>query len=369
MLARLFGADGTSGSEETMPHRTSPLLQGADSEGECPRKVDTKHASSHLIWRAAVWSACIGALGAVISMHHSRHYFAGSLLSVIEPSPSTPQLVGSDDPQDMSLMSINGFTQLEVQGRSLWVYHPYFLKRISRKAVIVLHGSESSPAAIARSSQFHDVAARTSPGFFVVYPEMAVPGSDSWGFGAPWEEAYFRSVVDVLESDFMIDRQEVFVVGHSNGGTMALFLQNNFPDMFKAAAAVEAGVGHLQDWRNASYGLPTMIVWNHNDPVLFEYGGDQLFQNTIDTLQRHSGTRVPHQKLPLPSGYSGIASAERWIWNEDASQPRLTVVSWSSDTPTHSWVNHNSVHGAPLDAAILVCDFFIDVGSKAYRGN
>lgn len=248
----------------------------------------------------------------------------------------------------------------EVHGRAVWIHQPR-TAHFSRKAVIVLHGSYESPEGVAKASAFDEVAARSRPGFLVVYPEMQTPGGDTWGFDAPWEESFFRDVCELLSRDF--GRDEVYVVGHSNGGSMSLFLQNKMPDLFKAAAAVEAGVNHLEMWNNASWGLPTIVVWNHNDPVLGEFGGEQLYQSTIDTLTRGSAAynAGAARVLPLPSGYQGVVSAERHLWNNVKKHRRFEVVSWASEQPTHDWVNNQNLLGAPLDASILVWDFFQSV--------
>jgi len=266
-----------------------------------------------------------------------------------------------------SLEGRPGFMRQQVSGRTVWVYAPPTLEEASRQAVFVLHGSFDTPEGIAEASRFHEVAARASPGFLVVYPEMAEPGSASWGFDAPWEDAFFRGVVDLLVQNFYVDRNEVYVAGHSAGGTMSLFLQNNMPEVFKASAAVESGVGHLNLWNNASSGQPTLVVWNHNDPVLAQFGGEELFQQTVTHLRRHHEPAAwPHQILPLPSGFGGVVEAERRIWKAYSmkNQPRLSVVSWKSETPTHKWVNNHNVADAPLDASILVWDFFRDIGAS-----
>lgn len=83
---------------------------------------------------------------------------------------------------------------------------------------------------------------------------------------------------------------------------MSLFLQNEV-DVFKAAGAVESAVGNLDKWDMSRRGIPTMIVWNHADPVLEEYaptGGEPAYYNlTIQTLRR-GGSQVPAKKRALP---------------------------------------------------------------------
>mmetsp|Transcript_56543 Transcript_56543/g.165352 ORF Transcript_56543/g.165352 Transcript_56543/m.165352 type:complete len:415 (-) Transcript_56543:15-1259(-) len=259
-------------------------------------------------------------------------------------------------------------TTVEVHGRNVTIYQPslvssYPMRRVP--AVIVLHGSEDTPQNIERDSGFSGVAEASAGGFVAVYPEMLVPGSDSWGFGAPWETAFFQAVIDKLVAEYSVRRHEVYLCGHSNGGSMALFMQNNRPELFQAIAAVEAGVSKLQEWRNESRGRPTMVVWNHNDNVLSEYGGEGLYRQTLRTLRRHDPWhRAASQMTPLPAGDSrGVQYAEKLSWEPLPVEPPLSVISWSSVVPTHNWLNPLNVPGAAIDASSQIWDFFQAVAS------
>mmetsp|Transcript_120524 Transcript_120524/g.336274 ORF Transcript_120524/g.336274 Transcript_120524/m.336274 type:complete len:433 (-) Transcript_120524:152-1450(-) len=252
---------------------------------------------------------------------------------------------------------------LEVNGRNSTVYGPSIVSSYPWRpvpVVIVLHGSYDTPKAIEQASRFNDVAEWSSTGFIVVYPNMAIPGGESWGYNDPMEKNFFRALIEKLGQEYAIRRNEVYVCGHSNGGTMALFLQNNLQDLFQAAAAVEAGVGHLEEWQNESLGRPTMVVWNHDDPVLHEFGGEALYQKTIAKLRRHDPVprRGPSMMTPLPAGPGGIFYAEQLRWDGLAAQPPTTVISWSSVVPTHNWLNPINVPGGNINAAALIWGFF-----------
>jgi poly(3-hydroxybutyrate) depolymerase len=225
--------------------------------------------------------------------------------------------------------------------------------------VVVLHGSDDTALNIAKTTDMEEVARQTT-GFLAVFPEMAAgPGGDSWGFADPSEIAFFHALVEHIDSEYALRRDQVYVCGHSNGGTMALFLQNNMPDVFSGAAAVEGGIGHLEDWDEESDGRPTMLVWNHNDAVLAEYGGEQLFQDTVSKLRRHNNTEAwPAFTLPLTSGTSEILFAEKNIWSHIPRAPLLHVISWESKDPTHKWLSPKVVPGTTLDASWLVWEFF-----------
>lgn len=252
--------------------------------------------------------------------------------------------------------------RLDIDGRGLWVYKPSGAATDERlPLVMVLHGSEDTAVNIANVSGFAAVAENATDGFILAFPEMVHERADSWDFGAAHEVAYFRAAVHLLHSQGLIRREKVFVCGHSNGGTMSLFLQNNMPDVFSGAAAVEAGVGHLEEWKNVSFGSPTMVVWNHNDNVLQEFGGERLYNDTLATLRRHDPHHFePASRTWLVAGSgSNVRYAERLLWRATPEGlPPLMVVSWGSELPSHKWINPSNFPGTSLDAAELIWKFF-----------
>lgn len=253
-----------------------------------------------------------------------------------------------------------------VHGRDVWVYQPPqpAAGASPLPAVVVLHGSNDTALNIANATGMEKVAEDTT-GFLAVFPEMVKPRGMSWGFGDPSEMAFFRAMVDRLGSEYALKDDQVYVCGHSNGGTMALFLQNNMGDTFSGGAAVESGVGHLDVWKNESKGRPTMVIWNHNDPVLAEFGGEQLYRDTIAKLRRHDHTGVgPSSMEPLPVGASGVLYAEKLSWDSSADVPAMSVISWASMIPTHHWLNPAAVPGTSLDASRLVWQFFSSLSSQ-----
>merc|ERR1711998_738756 len=105
----------------------------------------------------------------------------------------------------------------------------------------------------------------------------------------------FESIVDELAKSYPVQRDAVFLVGHSEGGTVSLILGNNAPKIFRAVAVVESGVpGNLTmyNWNLHNYGSPVMLVWNTQDPVLNAYkvpGCEHctLYQHSLQVLRRH----------------------------------------------------------------------------------
>mmetsp|Transcript_7335 Transcript_7335/g.22980 ORF Transcript_7335/g.22980 Transcript_7335/m.22980 type:complete len:295 (-) Transcript_7335:214-1098(-) len=239
-------------------------------------------------------------------------------------------------------------------GRTALVYAPRPW-RLHEKvpAIFVLHGSFSSPKSMYNVG-FEPLA--DQHGFLVVYPEMRVPQSASWGYTD--DIPYMTALVRHLCEDFDLDPEMVFVCGHSAGGTMALFLQNEV-DLFRAAAAVEAGVGHLHEWSMNRTGRRTMLIWNHADPVLAEYGGEELYRQTIATVRRN-GSTVPSSIEPMPTS-TRVVSAELRRYPRDGA-PEFSELSWKSSPGTHEWPQRPTM---TFDAAQQLASFFLSPATSS----
>eukprot|EP00928_Gymnodinium_smaydae_P020315 TRINITY_DN17854_c0_g1_i1.p1 TRINITY_DN17854_c0_g1~~TRINITY_DN17854_c0_g1_i1.p1 ORF type:complete len:282 (+),score=41.44 TRINITY_DN17854_c0_g1_i1:35-880(+) len=228
------------------------------------------------------------------------------------------------------------YALVDVLGRRSPVYKPKLHRASLRSRVpgiFVLHGSEQIASdmynmGFERSAEEHN--------FLVAFPEMHVPRNDSWGFES--DIPYFAALVDRLaEDDFRLNKLRTYVCGHSAGGTMSLYLQNQV-DLFHSAAAVEAAVGNLDQWDRSRRGHRTLVVWNHADPVLHAYappGGEPAYFNlTISTLRRH-GSQQPAVTKPVQKSQNTLF-AELVFYAEDAA-PELVVLSWRSEPGTHEW--------------------------------
>jgi poly(3-hydroxybutyrate) depolymerase len=226
-------------------------------------------------------------------------------------------------------------------------------KGTTSAAIFVLHGS--GRFAVDMFSKGFDNLANVH-GFLVIYPEMKKAGSIEWGY--PDDIPFFTELIHRLQKkDYMLDPKRAFICGHSAGGSMSLFMQNEV-DLFRAAGAVEAAVGHLWQWDFSKRGHPTMIVWNHADPVLTEYAPyhdePAYYDMTVSTLRRHGSKAFIQEYLPTSKR---IVSAELRHYPRDTA-PQLRMLSFSSDPGTHSWANTT---WATFSATEELVKFFLEV--------
>jgi poly(3-hydroxybutyrate) depolymerase len=223
-----------------------------------------------------------------------------------------------------------------------------------RAAVLVLHGSDS------KAEDMFDVGFEPLAdlyGFLVVYPEMAIPGDVTWNY--TYDIPYFTALVQQLQmSPYNIQPDSFFVCGHSSGGTMSTFLQNQV-DLFAGAGSVEAAVGHTDVWDMSRQGHRMMIVWNTADPVLQEYapqGNVSAYLDlTVSTLRR-GGTKAPKLITELPLG-ANVSQAQVLVFEGEDSIPELRIVRFTSNPGQHTWPRATWTNG--VDAAEQLVNFFL----------
>jgi poly(3-hydroxybutyrate) depolymerase len=258
---------------------------------------------------------------------------------------------------------------LWIVDRPAYVYKPT-VNKTTMPAIFVLHGSEAV-AANMFDKGFEALAEKR--GFLVVYPQMTIPYGYEWGYREDFP--YFSTLLYRLQEDYSLDPNRTFVCGHSAGGSMALFLQNEL-ERFTKGAAVEADVGRLHEWSMWKTGHPAMVIWNRADPELdYPNWGWYYYHRTIKILRRH-GSKDYTMVKSLPTS-SVIASAEyllyptegNWSMDSDHGAPEVRVISFKSNPGTHKWANKT---WATFDATEELVKFFLEdsyhVQTKASKG-
>ncbi len=133
--------------------------------------------------------------------------------------------------------------------------------------LVLLHGAGSNPGVIIRYQGLTDLAEER--GYIVVAPM----GYDLVaGYGAPSgraSELSERDVMNVLEltlEEFNVDRDRVYLSGHSMGGAGTLHLAIKYPDIWAALGPVAPGVpGTSPDALSAITHIPVIMVHGDDD--------------------------------------------------------------------------------------------------------
>ncbi len=154
--------------------------------------------------------------------------------------------------------------------------------------VLVLHGAGGSGdyvlekdgwACKADQAGFVAVAPNGLPAFPRLKPAGANPAL--WNSGqlkqnspraAVDDVAYIKQLLDQLKTTVNYDDQQVFVVGHSNGGMMAFRLASELSERVTAVGAV-AGLLTLENPQPKKQ-IPTLCVLGSKDPLMPIDGGE-----------------------------------------------------------------------------------------------
>ncbi len=149
--------------------------------------------------------------------------------------------------------------------------------------LFALHGSMSKPEHIRLQSGYGFERLAEQKGFLVVYPQ---------GFDHHWNDCrksadyqanvqniddpqFFRDMVAWFDQHYGIDRQRVFVTGHSNGGHMTYRLALEAPDLVRAVAPIAANmpVADNNDCVSRDGPAVSMAILNGTDDGVNPYEG------------------------------------------------------------------------------------------------
>lgn len=227
---------------------------------------------------------------------------------------------------------------------------------------VVLHGSLATPAYEERRTELAPLAARGRA--VLVYPRGV---GQSWNAGQGCcgqagaddvdDVAFVRAVVDNAVATLGVSPSEVFLVGYSNGGKLALRLAAADPGQF-AGVAVYAAVP-LVDLEDGPP-IPVLVSGGTADDRT-PYSGPPSVQGgatapsvtgTAAILRRRDGADGPAEEQTLAGGKVRVTT-----WR--GSNPRAVVQLVSYEGRDHSWPQ---THNSPLPLAGLIERFFDSLG-------
>lgn len=242
------------------------------------------------------------------------------------------------------------YETISVEGRKTFVYLPDLLRVHDRnetsakthtRAIIFLHGSEC--VAEDYFNQGFDKAA-DNHNFVIAFAEMIVPWGENWGY--PDDLSYFEKLVFVLKEIY--HAEEIYVCGHSAGASMSFYLQNQLNHLIRGAGAISGGVSRLPLWNLSIAAKPTLMIFNIRDPVLADWGGEEVYNETVQVMAGKD-YQTPRRSQALPVG-GNVTAAELLIYNGGFS-----AIRWNSTPPTHKLPHGRSMS---FDAAEQLIKFW-----------
>jgi poly(hydroxyalkanoate) depolymerase family esterase len=213
-----------------------------------------------------------------------------------------------------------------------------------RPVVMVLHGCDSDPLAMANTTRFNELADRE--GFIALYPEeptlLLTPGR-CWGHYHTWnqqrnngEPKLLVGMIGQLAVNVGIDLSRIYVAGHSAGGAMAAILAACYSDVF-AAAMVHSGGQY-----KASNGLFNSLAALQNGSTLHpDEAGQQAWQCSLSpnrlmpTLVLHGGADSSVNPV------NGVQAAQQAVQTNDLGDDGV-------DNQSAAFIPFSQVNMAPV---------------------
>ncbi|HSN43462.1 MAG TPA: alpha/beta fold hydrolase [Propionibacteriaceae bacterium] len=245
---------------------------------------------------------------------------------------STPTLTPPPTPTSASASGdASSPTSFVVDGRSVLVHVPASAPNPGKRSLLmVLHGYTGNATETLDYFGLPDLA--DERGFVVAAPQGTLDrdGKTFWNasgaccnfYNAPVDDSAFLSqVIATAVAELGVDPDHVFVVGHSNGGFMALRLACEHADQVAAVASL---AGAMDGGVDCEPSQPVSVLQVHGDAdLLIRYAGGEINGRTYTSA---AGT----VSLWRDAGGCGLASTSDAM-DADALIPGddLTATTWS----------------------------------------
>ncbi|MFW5836277.1 MAG: alpha/beta hydrolase family esterase [bacterium] len=229
--------------------------------------------------------------------------------------------------------------------------------------VLVLHGFTSSADEMHEASPFSDFADRD--GALVAYPNgLEYPWDErnprAWNPGGPWEQwtrgtddvGFIAALIDHIGRHYPVDRDRVYVTGHSNGARMTYRLATELADHI-AAIAPHSGLRVVDSLPPAENPIPVLHLHARNDEAV-PFNGQKLegvlYPGAVELL---TDWAVHYGGEPTPeTDADGEVTTMRWYGENRVPE----IVLYATDRGEHKWFNREN---SGVSAHEVIWSFFM----------
>jgi len=267
----------------------------------------------------------------------------------------------------LSLISICGYSQYQTETeylnfegyeRSYEVYLPEkYSEKIKYPAVFVLHGGGGTAKALIRSTRARFNYLANRDGFIAVYPYGI---QKSWNDGARDtfgvaqklrinDVGFFEKMIEVLQSHYSIDQENIFTCGISNGGFMAQRLAFELSNKIKGIGVVAANLSDVQSKKNfPKKPVPVIFINGTEDPLVPYNGGHVTVFNkkkgkilsvdkNIKLWKEMNDCTEKSEVYPFPdTNKKDNCTAIKTVWQNQENQ-KIKVVAIKIENGGHTW--------------------------------
>lgn len=211
--------------------------------------------------------------------------------------------------------------------------------------VLMLHGrSSSGRGASNRYYGWRPLADKEN--FIVVFP-TALGSPTSWksrGGRSTEDSQFLAELIDKMVGEHRIDRNRVYMTGHSSGG----FMSFSFAMSHAEKVAAIGPVAGLQIGRTAPK-VPVSVISFHGmeDAIVGYENGSRSAMNSAAFFAKHNKCAKPTRKDMA----KGMVHVDRWTKGKNKTE----VVLYSLKKGGHGWPQSGS---RSVDATPLIWEFF-----------
>ncbi|MCX7998960.1 MAG: alpha/beta hydrolase-fold protein [Leptospiraceae bacterium] len=172
--------------------------------------------------------------------------------------------------------------EVDARKRNYIVFTPsHYSSKKKYPLVFILHGAKGSPIGMQNMTQFNKIAERE--GIILVYPFGTTHDKKIGYFWNAWECCgyalqhevndikFFQRLVEVLSEEYSINKNQIFVLGFSNGGMMSLKLACDATELFRGVASVGGAMFHENC--KPKKPIPVFLIQGGKDEVVPVKGG------------------------------------------------------------------------------------------------
>lgn len=228
--------------------------------------------------------------------------------------------------------------------------------------VIALHGYTSSATDTENGIGLSEKA--DAEGFIVVYPNgLPYPWTSSnpqaWNAGGPYEQwtqgtddvGFIDQMIELICKHYTIDRNKIYVTGHSNGSFMTYRLGYELSNKI-AAIATHSGQMVYMPTEAPDSKIPILHLHALNDEVVPYFGGvsGQLQYSSVDDVLSLWAAWYSCSQQPDTTFQNSDYMIKKWGYS-DNTEIKLYLLNRGG----HSWFNTSN---SGIQANDIIWDFF-----------
>ncbi|GAA3979546.1 PHB depolymerase family esterase [Streptomyces marokkonensis] len=301
------------------------------------------------------------------------------------PAASSPSRASGDTasaaPDVRAQLRVDGHT------RQYLLHRPTTAADGPRPLVIAFHGRGADAAEMRKKSRLEKAAGER--GMLVAYPEGL---DDGWGAGTRATEQRPDPDLDVRFTEALVkhlvgteraDPEQVYVAGFSNGGSMALRVAAQLPDLLAGAASVSGQLPAGDAAVEPTGPVPVMVVYGADDPVRPLKGWPSPPPNPEEPILPSLSARDSAEAFAAEGDAGGPVTEhkkgyDRTVWslkNAPEAGGGATVQLLVVDDAGHTWPGSTIAPpkgfgptSKALNATDTIIDFFTGTGTGPGTG-